>query len=289
MTIKLTDIPVLLVERIESAHPAPALFSATETDDWPEGTRGHLQACGILRYAQRAEAVVCPGCSWQCHKPVVVRTGRTRTGTQAFIVCDEEPDHGRQPVAARSLDQYRATLDGLSACLAVEIARKSLGSSRHGASFLLGTVKGRHGPRDVFISLIEGRLFLRVGQQHESLVDALSWTGARLSVDMALVRRLAHRKEPPQRAKAAWESDRTQQVARARETQARNEAILREANRRRSARAGTWSAIAAAIAATTLAETEGGFRLSVGTVRRIITEARRREREDLHSGRKTRN
>jgi hypothetical protein len=134
MTVKMTDIPALLVERIESAHPAPALFSATETDDWPAGSLGNLQACGILRYAQRAEVVVCPGCSWQCHKPVVVRSGGTRTGGQAFIVCDEEPDYSRQPVSRRGLDQYSATVYGLSACLAGETGWRPPGSSRHGTS-----------------------------------------------------------------------------------------------------------------------------------------------------------
>jgi hypothetical protein len=289
MAVKLTDIPALLVERIESAYPAPALFSAVETDDWPEGTLSHLQACGILRYAQRAEVVVCPGCSWQCHKLVVVRSTGTSTGRQAFIVCDEDPDHGRQPVTARSLDQYGATIDGLSAYLAGVVGRKPLASSRHGTSFLLGTVKGRHGSRDVSICLIEGRLFLWVGQHHESLVDTLSWTGDRLLVDMAFVRRLAHRKEPPLRLKAARESDRTRQRARAREKQTRNEAIFREATSRRSAKAGSWSAIASAIAATELAETDRGARLSAATVRRIITEARRRERENFRSDRKTHN
>jgi hypothetical protein len=289
MKVKLPDIPTLLVERIESAYPAPALFSAIETDDWPKGTLGSLQACGILRSAQRAETIVCSGCSWQCHKPVVVRSTGTITGRQAFIVCDEYPGHGRQPVMARSLDQYGVTIESLSAFLAGMIGGKPLASTVHGTSFPLGTVNGRHGSRDVSISLIEGRLFLWVGQQSESLIAVLSWTGDRLSVDMGLVRRLANRKEPPSAPKAARQSDRTRQQMRTRETQIRNTAIFQEANKRRSATASTWSTIANAIAATELAKTDRGTLLSAATVRRIITEARKRERKNSRSDRNMRN
>jgi hypothetical protein len=136
--------------------------------------------------------------------------------------------------------------------------------------------------------LLEGRLYLRVGQQLEDLISALSWTGTRLSVDMNHARRLAHRKEPARESKATRESDRTRQRARAHETQTRNEAIFREAKKQRSAKAASWSAIANAIAATELAKTDRGSRLSAATVRRLITEARRRERENFRSNRKTR-
>ena len=35
MTIQAADIARILIERIEGSHPAPALFSTAETDEWP--------------------------------------------------------------------------------------------------------------------------------------------------------------------------------------------------------------------------------------------------------------
>ena len=114
MPITGADIASILVERIERSHPAPALFSSAETDEWPAAALDALLECGIVQQEDRAELVWCPGCEWQCHKNVVVRTSHALQGTEAFITCNEEPDHGRISVPPRSLVQYGATLSGVS-------------------------------------------------------------------------------------------------------------------------------------------------------------------------------
>jgi hypothetical protein len=114
MVVKPADIPVILAERIEVAYPAPALFSTAETDEWPTGILEHLRGCGILQQSHRTDSVVCPGCEWQCHKAVVVRSMSAAPRRQAYIICDEEPGHGRISVPLRSLVQYSATLAGVS-------------------------------------------------------------------------------------------------------------------------------------------------------------------------------
>ena len=106
MAIKTADIHRILIERIEGSHPAPALFSATEIDEWPAEALDALLNCGVLQPASRAESAWCPGCEWQCHKTVVVRTGLNSPQTEAFITCDEEPDLGRIAVPTRNLAQY---------------------------------------------------------------------------------------------------------------------------------------------------------------------------------------
>jgi hypothetical protein len=103
MAVRSSDIPALLVERIEAAHPEPALFSRTETDGWPQGALDHLVDRGFLRLAHRAESVVCPGCEWQCHKAVVVRKAKGSPEPLALIDCDEAPDHGHVFIPLRSL------------------------------------------------------------------------------------------------------------------------------------------------------------------------------------------
>src|SRR5262245_30838520 len=149
MAVKVADISAILVERIEASHPAPALFSAAETDEWPTGVLQHLLTCGVVQLAARARTLLCPGCEWECHKPVVIRTMTAGPRTLAFIACDEEPDHGRISVPLQSLNQYSATLARLSGFIAglMERGRKPLQSSPSSASFLLGSIKGRYGFR----------------------------------------------------------------------------------------------------------------------------------------------
>ena len=54
MTIATSDIPRILIERIEESHPGPALFSAGETDEWPPEVFDALLNCGVLQPAIRA-------------------------------------------------------------------------------------------------------------------------------------------------------------------------------------------------------------------------------------------
>ena len=128
MTIATSDIPNILIERIEGAYPGPALFSARETGDWPAEVLDILLYCDVLRSAVRANSSWCPGCEWQCHKPVVSRTNTVHLETRAFIICDEEPGLGRISIPAPSLVQYEATLSAVCGFIA---GRMALGTQRH--------------------------------------------------------------------------------------------------------------------------------------------------------------
>ena len=283
----MADIPAIILERIEAVYPGPALFSAAEIDDWPNGSLDHLRDCGILRPAQRAEAVVCPGCGWQCHKPVVVRSLRAGVGKRAFVVCDEEPDYGRIAVNLRSLDQYRATIDGLSVFLAAQMDLGPPRPSPSGTIVELGTMRGRNGQRQVSVDLDGRQLLLRVGRQHDRVVRVLRWTDRGLSVDKSHIRRLVNRKES-QHMRAARLPELSRQEQRSRETQARDEAIFRDAKGRHAAGGGSWTAIANAIAVTDLSKIGLRRRIGAPTVRRIIAKMLRREGEKFRSNRKER-
>lgn len=289
MAIQTTDILSILVERIEAAYPAPALFAADETDEWPAGVLPNLLECGLLRQAGRAEAVTCPGCEWQCHKTVVVRSAQARSGIRAFITCDAEPALGRISVPRPSLTQYATTLRAIGAFITAIMRFDMLRPSLSGASFLLGEVKGRHGPRRVSIILDNGHLLLAIGQQHEPLIRLLQWFESGLAFDSRHIQRLANRKEPAQIAlSAAYQPDRTLQKARSRRRRGRDEAIFREAKKRHADTGGSWLTIATAIAATDLAKDGQGRRLRPATVRRIIAEMQNREREFSRSKSKPR-
>ena len=278
MTVQAADVARILLERIEASHPAPALFSTAETDEWPARSLNVLVKCGVLKSGGRAESLWCPGCEWQCHKTVVVRTAGAHLCPQAFITCDEEPGHGRIFVPLRSLDQYAATLSGVSGFIASQMKLGLRRSSVASAWYLLGTIKGRHGPRQLSVGLDAGRLVLRVGRQQESVAQVVSWIGAGLWIDKVHIQRLANRKgaiTPSGALRAPGHSPRQE---RARRTRARHDAIIREAKKRHANRQGNWTPIATAIAATDLAKAEQGRRLSAATIRRIITQMRRRER-----------
>jgi len=283
MAVTRADLPTIILERIEGSYPGPALFSASEIDDWPQGSLDHLRIHRILHAVQRAEAAVCPGCSRQCHKPVVVRNGGAGVGRRAFIVCDEEPDFGRQPIDLSSLDQYRATVGGLCVLLADQMGLGRVRSSPSGVSFLLGTIRGRYGLREARVGFTAGRLTLEVGKHSAEVAHVLRWSANGLALDMAHVRRLANRKErrQPQRANRSPQQERSQQ------TQARNEAIFREARKIRDASGRSWTTIAEEIAATGLPN-GGRLRVVAPTVRRILTEMLRIERKDPRSNRKSR-
>ena len=108
MAIKARDIPTILIERIEAAHPRPAYFGSDETNEWPAGVLARLLNQAVLAEADRAEAVTCPGCEWQCRKHVEVRQAKTEL--RAFIMCDEEPDYGRVGVSLDRLQRFETDL-----------------------------------------------------------------------------------------------------------------------------------------------------------------------------------
>jgi hypothetical protein len=196
MAVKTADIPTILTHRIEAAYPAPAHFSAAEIDDWPAGVLNYLSDQGVLQMAERATSLVCPGCEWQCHKTVAVRSSGVRANAQAFIICDEEPDLGRISVAPRHLTQYRTTMAAVCSFIGGSMGLGVPRSSASGGPFLLGSIKGRQGLRQVSIGLSDGQLVLRVGRQTELVVRVLRWTNTSLSIDKPQIQRLANRKEP---------------------------------------------------------------------------------------------
>jgi hypothetical protein len=275
MSALCSKIPAILVERIEASHPARAHFLMTELEDWPEGTLTKLERCGLFQVSDHAEAIVCPGCDWRCHKRISAR--KTAAGQLlAYIVCDEEPAHGQILVTDHERARYHASLSGLARLIADLLGQETPKASASGSIFLLGTINGRHGAREVCIALDDGRLRLRVGQRSLPLVDVLSWNSEGFAIDKKRVRQFAGRKLS---GRGSAKSDRTRQQQRSRATAARNRAIFLEAKRRRASSGENWSNVSEAIARMQLAKSSSGRRLSGASVRRIIYRQLRVERK----------
>jgi hypothetical protein len=270
-----SKIPAIVLERIETSHPARAHFLMTEAEDWPDGSLDALERCGLFQVSDFAEAIVCPGCDWQCHKAISVRK-TTEGQVRAYIVCDEEPDLGLTFISDDERCRYHTSLSRLANLIADQLGKESPEAFATGTEFLLGIINGRHGARKVCLTLEDGRLRLRVGRQAVLLVDVLSWDGEDLAIDKTRLRQLAGRKIATPRS---TKSDRSRQQQRTRTTALRNRAILREANRLRTSNGESWPTIATAIARTNLAKASSGRPLSPDTVRRIVAELQKNERK----------
>jgi hypothetical protein len=268
-------IPAIVVERIEASHPAHAHFLMTELEGWPEEALSELTRCGFFHISDHAEAIVCPGCDWQCHKRIATRKTAAEK-VRAYIVCDEKPAHGVIFVSDQERERYHASLSGLARLIADLLGQRTPKASASGASFLLGTFNGRHGTREVCLALDGGRLRLRVGQHSLPLVDVFRCESGGFTIDKKRVRQLANRKISERQSAR---SDRTRQQQRSRAMVSRNRAIFREAKRRRSSNDESWSRVSEAIARMDLAKSSSGRRLSAASVRRIISRQLRVERE----------
>ena len=270
-----SKIPAIVVERIEASHPARAHFLMTELEGLPEGALSKLTRCGLFQVSNDAEAIVCPGCDWQCHKRISAR--KTAAGkVRAYIVCDEEPAHGVIFVSDQERARYHTSLSGLARLIAALLGKEAPKVLASGAAFLLGTLNGRHGLREVCLALDGGRLTLRVGQHSLPLVEVLKWDGDGFAIDKKRVRQLAGRKISERRSAR---SDRTRQQQRSRATALRDRAIFLEAKRRCALNGESWSNVSEAIARMELAKSSSGRRLSAASVRRILSHQLRAERK----------
>lgn len=267
MAIKARDIPTILIERIEASHPRPAYFETEDTDEWPAGVLTRLLDQGVLAEADRAEATTCPGCEWRCRKHVEVR--KAGTELRASIGCDEEPDYGRIRVSLDRLRRFESELRRLGLFVARMLNFGSPKVSRNLSAYALGAVKGRHGERSVLVAVKDGQLVLGVGEQREPMPSCIEWGSSGLTLDKAVVSRLANRKEGTSAARRQQAPDRAIQAQRKRETLKRHRNIYRDAKRRRGQGNMTWSAVAREIVGSELVG-----ELTFQSIRRIITEQR---------------
>ncbi len=265
MGIRKIDIAALVVERIESCYPRLAVFSYSEISEWPAGALEYLLNVGILSKADRATEIVCPGCEWQCHKPVIVRQDVLKR-SKAFINCDEEPMHGRVNVRMALLAQYATDLNRL--CIAMgRMLDLGLPRTLVGANgWVLGQVKGRNGTRVISVETDGGAIQLMVGEESVPLSQTLKWSRSLLNVDRQLVQRLANRKGIVDRRSRA--PDRSRQQARKQETRSRDVKIRREVE------ALVRSGFNRSEAARKIASTPLAHGLTPDRVRRITYEKR---------------
>jgi len=276
MRPKRDEIPRLVFERVAAAHPTPAVFEADEVTGWPVGVLELLKKSALLQEIDRATTLYCDGCEWRCEKPVVVRTPPKGGAIRAFINCNEEPDLGRIPIGLERLVRYRSTATMLVEFVARAAGTKASRVSKKASVVLLTKIKGRFGPRPVLIGIVPGKLQLKVGSHEVALADFVKWSEGAVTIDWAVARRLANRKDQVGRAGGRYQSNRSVQESTKRKTARRDREIVREARRRRRETSDGWTLISEQIAKMPLANRKGGARLTASRVRRIISHELKR-------------
>ncbi len=222
--IRAHDIPRVLIERLEAAHPEAAYFGADELEVWPDDVVPQLLADGMLKPSGRTSSADCDGCDWNCQKSIVVRKRPDGQAIKAFILCDEEPNLGRIPVDSERLKQFSFTFGGLNNFLRAALASR-LANFRSLPSPRLGVIKGRYGERYVALQFFDGVLNLLVGKQRDQINNLLKWNSG-LSIDTAHLRRMANRKELAAASARGYQKNREKQKMRAQETRARDAKIV---------------------------------------------------------------
>lgn len=266
----------MTLDRIALEHPAPARFRGYEVEEWPEHAIEAMVRAGLLAETTRTNSAICTGCEAQCHKPVIVRLKPGANAPSAFIACDEVADHSRIPVRLSRLNQFQGSLAMTGRCVATALkldTREPENVARH--SVLLGSHRGRNGHREVVLGVKNARLRLSVGKHEQDLVDFVTWANGNLSVNHALLQRLANRKgrqnkdgSTKSQIEKSARTDRTELLAE------RDEEILRRARRLKTG-SKTLTKVSEEIAAMPfLRSPRGGLRpISPATVRRIVTKA----------------
>jgi hypothetical protein len=272
------DPVCIVLDRIAVEHPEPARFCGYEIEEWPEHAAETLIGVGLLVKTNRAKSAICTGCEAQCHKPVIVRRKPYAKEPNSFILCDEEADLGRIPVRLSRLDQYQVSLATAARFAASALKLGTLQLQNPSEQLALGWLRSRNGPREVVLSVQRAGVRLLVGEQEHDLIDLICWGEGTLSVDHALLLRLANRKgrqtkngHARRQIEKSVSIDRTELLAR------RDEEILRRARRLKTG-SKTLTEVSREIAAMSfLRSPQNGLRpITAARVRRIVTHARRR-------------
>ena len=277
-TVPENDIGRIVIDRLEAAFPQPAIFSADEISEWPDGALTALEAAALLQETVRAAAVMCDGCHWCCHKPVEVRRHAVGQVPYVYIICDEEPNLGRIEVSWDRLRQYRTTLNSLAGFLRMALGLTASAPLSSSPPLLVGHIKGRWKMCSVSLLLEDRSIMLMIGSHSKPVPDFLACGDGQLTADERLLRKLANRKQGTGSARPRYQPSRIKQETQVSDTARRDRAIRAEAHRIRKETGKTMSEISRELADKDRFRRTGPGKqplLSAARIYRIIHDQRR--------------
>lgn len=98
-----------LLRRLQSSPDGQLLLRFAEVQRWPDSLLNTLLKEKLIKKAQPAQSLVCPGCEEACCRPVQTFPGTER----AFIICDLRSDISRVPVKLEQMQQWQISLGSI--------------------------------------------------------------------------------------------------------------------------------------------------------------------------------
>lgn len=101
--------------------------------------------------------------------------------TRAFIVCDRRDDVGYVELGEQVLQQWQMTGRQLARFLVRELELAPPLATAKGSSIALGSMRGKRGPRQIFLSL-DGAPCILTGGLAIPALDVIEWKAGRLGI-----------------------------------------------------------------------------------------------------------
>jgi hypothetical protein len=168
-----------LLARLAASYDGAAFFSLAELREWPKAAVSTLKKCKLLTEAAPANSATCNGCEQQCHMPVEIIIGSSRSA--AFVVCDKRDDINRVDVPLERLDRWQASGEAMAAYLAATLGiTRSLGVMTPSKQWDIGMLRGKLAAHLVLTNA--DTLTLELAGHAVPLVEVLSLKSGRLKL-----------------------------------------------------------------------------------------------------------
>ena len=167
---------------------SPAIFSADEVCNWPEGALDLFLQLNFLQKAEYAQIVTCPGCEQSCLMEVYIRSKDGVRSARAFTMCDKRDDIGSVDLSFDELNQWKMTgsllaetVSGLLKLIPpAKVAQKN-------QEWDLGTLVNKQHRGQIVLAIDEG-VFLMVSGYKIPIMEIIHFDDkGKLSVNHALL------------------------------------------------------------------------------------------------------
>jgi hypothetical protein len=211
-----------IFNRLAYSETGQAIFSASESVEWPDGALDGLTEAGLLASAQPARVIECRGCEENCVMPVHVFPAEGARPARAYIACDKRDTVGRVPVDMAQLRQWQ-----ISGAMLAETMTRLFGFTKPpkedvaGMRWVLGLLQ-EGAPISVVRLSTEGGAWLVVAGQTVPLVQILTLHKRRLEADRSALQRFAEsasRQPESGLGSAEWRKQTAKAAANARHNQ----------------------------------------------------------------------
>ena len=181
MEMTLLSVLRQLLDRLGHSDQNLLLLTWADVKAWPDGLLQSLIDATLLRKTSPANSLVCPGCDYACPMEVIRDTDAVTGNTRTFIVCDRRDDVGYVGLGEQVLQQWQMTGRQLARFLVRELDLAHPLAPAKGPLIALGSMRGKRGPRQIFLRL-DGAPCILIGGHAIPALDVIEWEAGRLGI-----------------------------------------------------------------------------------------------------------